>query len=135
MSDGYYGGDYRRRMTVGCDIETTTGHHNDNGIKTQNMDNGDFSSMYTVKTGTPLMYKMQGESSDMSLSLTPVPTLSYESCNMTDDVTGMPPPVNMGSESSYFCNRYNVRQCLNFLNQVILFHQLSTFSLLIHLCT
>jgi len=97
----------------------------------ESLDN-DLSSMYTAKSGTPLLYKMRGVSedaiSDFSLSITPRTrtTMAWDSILREDN--GF-----IGEDSTSFCKKYNMRQCLISLSQVCIFSCYTTeFSIHFH---
>lgn len=76
----------------------------------------DFSSMYTAKSGTPLIHKMRGtpdELSDLTMSITPRlrTTVPLNSLHQEDS-------NHLREDSSVFCDKYNMRQCLKYLDQV-----------------
>ena len=80
----------------------------------------DFSSLYTAKSGTPLLYKMRGVaedvSSDLSLSVTPRTRTSRAWDSILCEDNG-----HVGEDSSAFCKKYNMRQCLMSLSKVCIF--------------
>ena len=77
--------------------------------------NNGFSSIYTAKSGTPLLYKMRGVAEDgldeLALSLTPISITSatWNSQPSSEDVSGL---------SYNFCNKHNIKDCLVLLDQV-----------------
>ena len=81
----------------------------------------DFASLYTAKSGTPLLYRKDGTpygDPNILAICTPSPLVHRDvvwPCDLSfGDVTGF----SDDPTQSVFCNRFNVQTCLRYLNQV-----------------
>jgi hypothetical protein len=110
MADCFYGADQRRSMAT-------------NGLKQMShidMHDNDFSSYYTAKSGTPLIYKMQGardDLSDLTMAITPRITPRIRT-TASFNLFWHEDAHHLREDSTAFCEKYNIKQCLKYLDQV-----------------
>jgi len=83
----------------------------------------DFASLYTAKSGTPLLYRQDitpYRDSNVLAVCTPSPLVHCDMIWPCDSSFGDVTSFSDDPSQSVFCNRFNVQSCLRYLNQVCL---------------
>jgi len=81
----------------------------------------DFASLYTAKSGTPLLYRKDSTpytDPNVLAICTPSPLIRHDVIWPCDSSFGDITVFSDDPTQSVFCNRFNIQSCLRYLNQV-----------------